>query len=122
MRPLFSLLTALVLVCLGSAAHAQTGCADAVSVDGGTIKVASVSGDDSGNIQCALDLAADDGYGTVLLTSSTYEIADYIYVDAFTGELKGVSKANTLLQVQNGYLACNNGEGGVLEERGAQRD
>lgn len=115
MRLLLSLLIALTCSCLGSVAHAQTGCGSAVSVDGGTLKVASVSGDDSGNIQCALDAAADEGYGTVLLTSSTYEIADHIYVDAFTGELKGVSKANTLLQVQNGYLACDSGESGVLE-------
>jgi hypothetical protein len=115
MRTLISLLAALAFSALSLTVNAQTGCGAAVAVNGGTIEVASVQGDDSGNIQCALNAAADGGYGTVFLTSPRYEIGDYIFVDEFTGELRGVSKANTLVQVQDGYLACNANETGVLE-------
>ncbi|MDG2135876.1 MAG: hypothetical protein P8J81_06345, partial [Luminiphilus sp.] len=46
------------------------GCSSAVSLDGGTIEVeADASGDDTENIQCALDAAIDGGYRDVFLTS-----------------------------------------------------
>ena len=54
---------------LSSIAVAQAqdlGCSSHVSLNGGTIEVeADASGDDTENIQCALDAATDGGYRDV---------------------------------------------------------
>ena len=63
-----------VMLLLGNIAVAQAqdlGCSSHVSLNGGTIEVeADASGDDTENIQCALDAATDGGYRDVLLTLS----------------------------------------------------
>ena len=67
-----------VLSLFGRMASAQDlGCEAEVSLDGGVIEVSSSSsGDDTDNIQCALDAAADGGYKDVYLTSSAYAVSE----------------------------------------------
>ena len=83
---------------LSSIAVAQAqdlGCSSHVSLNGGTIEVeADASGDDTENIQCALDAATDGGYRDVLLTSPDYSIGA-IAATGFVGDLRGRSKKNT---------------------------
>ena len=46
-----------------------------VTLDGGTLEVASDnSGDDTKNLQCALDFASEAGFRDIFLTSKTYNI------------------------------------------------
>ena len=99
-------------------AHAQDlGCPTAVALNGGTIEVAAdASGDDTENIQCALDAATDGGYRDVYLTSSNYSIGA-IAVTGFVGDLRGRSKANTNVTIQNDSLSCDGATGVALEFR-----
>ena len=93
------------------------GCSSAVSLDGGTIEVeADASGDDTENIQCALDAAIDGGYRDVFLTSPEYSIGA-IAVTGFIGDLRGRSKANTTVTIQDSSLSCDESIGVALEFR-----
>ena len=93
------------------------GCSSAVSLDGGTIEVeADASGDDTENIQCALDAAIDGGYRDVFLTSPDYSIGA-IAVTGFIGDLRGRSKANTTVTIQDSSLSCDESIGVALEFR-----
>lgn len=98
--------------------HAQDlGCPSAVSLNGGTIEVeADASGDDTENIQCALDAATDGGYRDVFLSSSEYSIGA-IGVTGFIGDLRGRSKAGTNVTIQDASLSCNGAIGVALEFR-----
>jgi len=84
----------------------ELSCSSAVTLNGGTIEVAAdASGDDTENLQCALNSAAEGGFRDVLLTSSSYSIGA-VSTRGFVGDLRGVSKGATLLAVRNGSLAC----------------
>lgn len=103
---------------LSSVAVAQAqdlGCSSHVSLNGGTIEVeADASGDDTENIQCALDAATDGGYRDVLLTSPDYSIGA-IAATGFVGDLRGRSKKNTTVAIQDSSLACDGAMGVALE-------
>ncbi|MDA0630740.1 MAG: hypothetical protein O2981_05105 [Proteobacteria bacterium] len=110
----------LALLFLTSASFVQAqdlGCSSAVSLNGGTIEVeADASGDDTENIQCALDAAIDGGYRDVFLTSADYSIGA-IAVTGFIGDLRGRSKANTTVTIQDSSLTCDGAVGVALEFR-----
>jgi len=110
----------LALLFLTSASFIQAqdlGCSSAVSLNGGTIVVeADASGDDTENIQCALDAATDGGYRDVFLTSADYSIGA-IAVTGFIGDLRGRSKANTTVTIQDSSLTCDGAVGVALEFR-----
>jgi hypothetical protein len=99
-----------VLSLFGRMASAQDlGCEAEVSLDGGVIEVSSSSsGDDTDNIQCALDAAADGGYKDVYLTSSAYAVSG-IEVTNFRGDFRGKSSASTTVTITDGALACEKG-------------
>ena len=99
-----------VLSLFGRMASAQDlGCEAEVSLDGGVIEVSSSSsGDDTDNIQCALDAAADGGYKDVYLTSSAYVVSG-IEVTNFRGDFRGKSSASTTVTITDGALACEKG-------------
>ena len=99
-------------------AHAQDlGCPNAVSLNGGTIEVeADASGDDTENIQCALDAATDGGYRDVFLASPSYSIGA-IAVTGFIGDLRGRSKSGTKVAIQDSSLSCDGAVGVALEFR-----
>ncbi len=88
------------------------GCGSAVSLNGGTIEVsAASSGDDTENIQCALDAAIDGGYRDVSLVSNEYSIGP-IVAKGFVGDLRGVGKSATTVAIQDSSLSCD-GQMGV---------
>ena len=106
---------ALLLSSISLAQAQDLGCSSYVSLNGGTIEVeADASGDDTENIQCALDAATDDGYRDVLLTSPEYSIGA-ISATGFVGDLRGRSKKNTTVTIQDSSLACDGATGVALE-------
>ena len=91
----------LLFVCLtaiAEIANAQDlSCSSAVTLDGGTLEVTSDnSGDDTENLQCALDFAIEAGFRDIFLTSKTYDIGA-VSARGFRGDLRGRSKKNTCL-------------------------
>lgn len=90
-------------------------CSSAVTLNGGTIEVASDdSGDDTQNLQCALDFAVDAGFRDIFLSSNNYDIGA-VSATGFQGDLRGRSKGATLVSIQNGSLACSDSIGTALE-------
>ena len=83
------------------------GCGADVALNGAVIEVAASSGgDDTENIQCALDAAVRDGYREVFLTSSSYGIGA-IEVTNYVGDLRGRSADNTVVNVLDSSLVCD---------------
>ena len=85
----------LLLACISAIAFPlvataqEISCSSAVTLDGGTIEVAAdASGDDTENLQCALDYAAEGGFRDVLLISSSYSIGA-VSTRGFVGDLRG---------------------------------
>ncbi len=113
---LLSLFVAASLVNLTLPARGQDlGCSDNVSLSGGTIEVESdTSGDDTNNIQCALNAAADLGYRDILLISGEYSSGP-ISASGFVGDFRGVSKSRTSLAIQDASLDCENTVGVGME-------
>ena len=103
----------LFLACATGHAHAQDlDCPGEVSLNGGSIEVeASDSGDDTDNIQCALDAAIDGGYRDVFLVSGEYSIGP-IEATGFVGDLRGAGKVRTSVAIRDSSLSCD-GEMGV---------
>ena len=109
----------LLFVCLtaiSEIANAQDlSCSSAVTLDGGTLEVTSDnSGDDTENLQCALDFAIEAGFRDIFLTSKTYDIGA-VSARGFRGDLRGRSKKNTLVSIQNGALSCTEAMGAAIE-------
>jgi len=116
---LSKLIIATLFCCLSVSGYGQDlACSDAVSVAGPVIEVTAITGDDTANIQCALDEAAELGYREVLLTSAQYEIGA-ISVDRFIGDFKGKSSDITELAARNQGVSCNQSDANaVLKFRG----
>ncbi len=90
-------------------------CSSAVTLNGGTIEVASDgSGDDTENLQCALDFAVEVGFRDIFLPSSNYAIGA-VSARGFQGDLRGRSKGATLVSIQNGVLDCSETIGTAME-------
>ncbi|MGD2008237.1 MAG: hypothetical protein PVJ95_08200 [Cellvibrionales bacterium] len=83
----------------------DVGCGPSVTVDGSGLEVASEAGNDTENLQCALDAAADQGFTSVLLTDASYSVGA-IDVTGFSGSLTGASKSATTLNVEAGSVDC----------------
>ena len=92
------------------AAFAQDlGCSAEVELDGGIVKVqSSAGGDDTDNIQCALDAAVTNGYKDVYLTSDAYSIGG-VTANDYEGRLRGRSFDLTTINVIDGSLDCTTG-------------
>ena len=109
----------LLFICLtaiSEVANAQDlSCPGAVTLDGGTLEVTSYdSSDDTANLQCAIDFAIEAGFRDIFLTSKAYEIGA-VSAKGFRGDLRGRSKKNTLVSIQNGALSCTEAMGAALE-------
>ena len=84
-------------------------CSDEVELDGGIIKVQSTAdGDDTDNIQCALDAAISGGYKDVYLTSDAYSIGG-VTANDYEGRLRGRSFDLTTINVIDNSLDCTTG-------------
>ncbi|MBE9548376.1 MAG: hypothetical protein IMF09_03140 [Proteobacteria bacterium] len=69
------------------------------------INVAPTNIDDTTNIQCALDVAASDGYPIVRLAADTYFVGSLV-VENFKATLEGITKASTIIEVLDGSIDC----------------
>ncbi len=105
MRPYLVMAATLLPLAFASVATAQTDCGGAVTVGGSKISVASEAGNDTENLQCALDAAAQAGISRIELTSSEYTV-DSITALGFRGSISGVSKASTIMKLAAGGVDC----------------
>jgi hypothetical protein len=69
------------------------------------INVAQTGGDDTANIQCALDEAAFNGFPTVRLDTGTYNISNLV-VEDFNGTLEGSTQTSTFIDVLPQSIDC----------------
>ena len=109
----------LLLIFLAFTSTAVNGqdldCSSAVTLNGGTIEVASdSSGDDTENLQCALDFAVEAAFRDIFLSSSSYSIGA-VGARGFQGDLRGRSKGATLVSIENGALDCSDTMGTAIE-------
>ena len=105
----FSILLILLLGFPFSSIAESIGCDDDyVQLDNNAlvINVATTGVDDTTNIQCALDVAASDGYPIVRLGAGTYFISGLI-VENFKGTLEGKSKTSTIVEVPYRTVDCD---------------
>lgn len=105
MRSIVALTTTLFSLCFASASNAQTECGGSVTIGGSKISVASEAGNDTANLQCALDAAIEQGISKIELTSSDYTI-DSVTALGFRGSLSGISKSGTRLTLAAGGVDC----------------
>ena len=70
------------------------------------IEVPATHIDDTYNIQCALEVAADLGIPTVKLAANTYYISQVLVAD-FNGTLEGTTKTSTVIEVLNQSINCD---------------
>lgn len=114
MHRLLILFSLTLMVPFTGYAQENLGCSSAVVLNGGTIEVSSSGDGDTENIQCALDAAVSGGYRDVFLVSNEYEISG-LSAKGFVGDLRGTSKAATLVTVSDGSLACDGAPGVAME-------
>ena len=105
-RPSIRAVAALLTVASSSASWAQTECGSAVTIGGSKISVASEAGNDTANLQCALDAATDQGISSIELTGSEYTV-DNVTALGFRGSIAGISKASTVLKLAAGGVDCS---------------
>ena len=108
------MLCSIILTALPAHAQDNLGCSSAVVLNGGTIEVSSAQGSDTENLQCALDAAVSGGYRDVFLVSSEYQISG-LSATGFVGDLRGASKASTLVSVADDSLSCDGAPGVAME-------
>ena len=105
-QPCIQAAAALLTVALSSSSWAQTECGSAVTIGGSKISVASEAGNDTANLQCALDAATEQGISSIELTSSEYTV-DNVTALGFRGSVSGISKASTVLKLAAGGVDCS---------------
>lgn len=105
MKRFVSLVGCCFALALTNTAQAQTECGGAVTVGGSTISVASEAGNDTANLQCALDVAIENSISSIQLSGSAYSI-DSVSAVGFRGSISGVSKANTVVTLNAAGVAC----------------
>ncbi len=89
---------ALLFIFTGAAAQAFTCDSTYVKQKGTVLYVLPTGVDDTAHIQCALDYAAALGPGvTVQLSEGTYKTAQ-LFIEGFSGTIRGVSQAATIVR------------------------
>ncbi len=104
MKRFVSLVGCCFALALTNTTQAQTECGGAVTVGGSTISVASEAGNDTANLQCALDVAIENSISSIQLSGSAYSI-DSVSAVGFRGSISGVSKANTVVTLKSSAVA-----------------
>lgn len=103
----------LIAISLFFAAHAsalENPCnRNFVTINGAAIEVSATGTSDTQNIQCALDSAAEQGISQVILKQGNFVTGGLEAVD-FVGRLSGVSRATTLLRIENQSVDCSAAE------------
>jgi len=102
-----NVLLLLVALAATAAAKAQVAdCSDAVSLSGAVVIVQSVSGDDTDNLQCAIDAAVAGKYTEVRLQPGDYEITALEF-RKYTGIFGGAGFEDTFVTVEDGGMECS---------------
>ena len=78
---------------------------DFVSFKDSVVIVAPTGADDTQNLQCALEVAAESGYPIVRLTANTYFISTLL-VENFKGTFEGNTRVSTVIEVMDGSIDC----------------
>ncbi len=76
-----------------------------VSLSNNTVSVAASGGDDTVNIQCALDFANDNGIPVVRLNNGNFLISE-LEVEDFNGTFQGTTRTSTLVTVMDNSIDC----------------
>ena len=105
MKRFVSLVGCCFALALTNTTQAQTECGGAVTVGGSTISVASEAGNDTANLQCALDVAIENSISSIQLSGNAYSI-DSVSAVGFRGSISGMSKANTVVTLNAAGVAC----------------
>lgn len=108
-------LTLVISVFAMNNARADLGCSSDVVLNGGVIEVSATGGDDTENIQCALQAGADNGFREVVLLDPEYSTG-YVSVTNFIGDFRGKSSDATTVNVQDGSLSCSASAAGAAFE------
>jgi len=69
------------------------------------LDVVATGGDDTANIQCALNLAADTGIPVVRLAKAEYSISS-ILVKEFNGSFQGTTRDDSILNIADQSISC----------------
>jgi hypothetical protein len=96
----FVVLALITYLAAGGPAQAQELSCDAgfVTLSRGTIEVSPTGVDDTGNIQCALDVAKANGVPLVRLSDGDFNVSNVQIMD-FNGVLEGRSRGKTIVNV-----------------------
>ena len=97
----------LVTLLSNSPAVAQNSvdCGAAVVANGSSLEVASDPGNDTENLQCALDKAVAENYTSVLMLDASYSISS-VTATEFSGLLSGKSLRATTVTIEAGAVDC----------------
>jgi len=113
MKRYVSLVGCCFALALTNTTQAQTECGGAVTVGGSTISVESEAGNDTANLQCALDAAVENSISSIQLSGNAYSI-DSVSAVGFRGSISGVSKANTFLTLIAAGVDCADNDPSAL--------
>ena len=99
--------TILVTLLSNNPAVAQNSvdCDAAVVANGSSLEVASDPGNDTENLQCALDKAVAENYTSVLMLDASYSIGS-VTATEFSGLLSGKSSRATTVTIEAGGVDC----------------
>ena len=99
--------TILVTLLSNNPAVAQNSvdCDAAVVANGSSLEVASDPGNDTENLQCALDKAVAENYTSVLMLDASYSIGS-VTATEFSGLLSGKSSRATTVTIEAGAVDC----------------
>ena len=102
-----ALMTSVLLVAPAAADHhTASGCdSDYVHVDGKNITVLPSGGDDTANLQCALDLGVAMPWARVMLVEGDY-YTSFLEAEGFHGVFRGESRHKTTLKTLPDGLDC----------------
>ena len=102
-----ALMTSVLLVAPAAADnHTGSGCdSDYVQVDGKNITVLPSGGDDTTNLQCALDLGVAMPWAKVMLVDGDY-YTSFLEAEGFHGVFKGEGREETTLKTLPDGLDC----------------
>src|SRR6056297_179425 len=97
------LLVVLISVFYVSQASGQSCDPDFVSLDPNVLRVnvLPTGSDDTGNIQCALDVAAAEGIPIVKLERATYFVSS-VSVAGFDGSFEGTTRRDSVVRIIGG--------------------
>lgn len=94
-------------------AQNSVDCSSAVTPNGSSLELSADQGNDTENLQCALDKAVVENFASVNLVDSSYSIGAVV-VSGFEGALTGKSIRATTLNIEADTVDCSADDAGAL--------